>query len=77
MRKRNIQHTTPANRSVFYDLEFDEAEARVLAMRLSGAPHHQAGVGRGSYFAVKGRTGVQFLLAKDPESDQEPRRVTD
>ena len=33
MRKRNIQHTTPANRSVFYDLGFDAAEARVLAMR--------------------------------------------
>ncbi len=33
MRKRNIRHTTPANRSVFYDLGFDEAEAHVLAMR--------------------------------------------
>jgi predicted XRE-type DNA-binding protein len=33
MRKRNIQHTTPANRSVFRDLGFDEAEAHVLAMR--------------------------------------------
>jgi predicted XRE-type DNA-binding protein len=33
MRKRNIQHTTQANRSVFHDLGFDEAEARVLAMR--------------------------------------------
>jgi predicted XRE-type DNA-binding protein len=33
MRKRNIQHTTPANRSVFCDLGFDEAEAHVLAMR--------------------------------------------
>jgi predicted XRE-type DNA-binding protein len=36
MRKRNIQHTTPANRSVFYDLGFDEAEARVLAMKGRG-----------------------------------------
>ena len=26
-------HVTPARRSVFYDLGFDEAEARVLAMR--------------------------------------------
>lgn len=33
MRKRNIQHTTSANHSVFHDLGFDEAEARVLAMR--------------------------------------------
>ena len=33
MRKRNIQHTTPANRSVFCDLGFDAAEAHVLAMR--------------------------------------------
>jgi predicted XRE-type DNA-binding protein len=33
MRRRNIQHTTPANRSVFHDLGFDEAEAHVLAMR--------------------------------------------
>ena len=27
------RHTTPASRSVFYDLGFDEAEARVLEMR--------------------------------------------
>ena len=27
------RHVTPANRSVFYDLGFDEAEARVLEMR--------------------------------------------
>jgi predicted XRE-type DNA-binding protein len=33
MRKRNVGHTTPANRSVFRDLGFDEAEARVLEMR--------------------------------------------
>jgi predicted XRE-type DNA-binding protein len=33
MRKDNIRHTTPANRSVFRDLGFDEAEARVLEMR--------------------------------------------
>jgi len=33
MRKRKVQHTTPSNRSVFFDLGFDEAEARVLAMR--------------------------------------------
>jgi hypothetical protein len=33
MRKRDIQHTTPASRSVFYDLGIDRAEARVLAMR--------------------------------------------
>jgi len=33
MRKRDIQHTTPANRSVFYDLGIDQAEARVLAVR--------------------------------------------
>ena len=33
MRKRDIQHTTPANRNVFYDLGFDQAEARGLAMR--------------------------------------------
>jgi predicted XRE-type DNA-binding protein len=38
MRKRNSQehkrsHVTPAGRSVFYDLGFDEAEARVLEMR--------------------------------------------
>jgi phage-related protein/predicted XRE-type DNA-binding protein len=28
-----VTHTTPGNRSVFYDLGFDEAEARVLEMR--------------------------------------------
>jgi hypothetical protein len=33
MRKRDIEHTTPANRNVFYDLGFDKVEARVLAMR--------------------------------------------
>jgi len=33
MRKRNVGHTTPVNRSVFRDLGFDEAEARVLEMR--------------------------------------------
>ena len=33
MRKRDIQHTTPANRNVFYDLGFDQAEARGLAKR--------------------------------------------
>jgi hypothetical protein len=33
MRKRNIQHMTPVISSVFYNLGFDEAEARVLAMR--------------------------------------------
>ena len=27
------RHVTPANRSVFHDLGFDEAEARVLEMR--------------------------------------------
>ena len=27
------RHVTPAGRSVFYDLGFDEAEARVLEMR--------------------------------------------
>lgn len=27
------RHVTPADRSVFYDLGFDEAEARVLEMR--------------------------------------------
>ena len=27
------RHITPANRSVFYDLGFDEAEARVLEIR--------------------------------------------
>jgi predicted XRE-type DNA-binding protein len=31
--KSAIRHTTPANRSVFRDLGFDEAEARVLEMR--------------------------------------------
>lgn len=33
MRKRAIQHTIPASRSVFQNLGFDDAEARVLAMR--------------------------------------------
>ena len=33
MRKKAVRHTTPANRSVFLDLGFDEAEARVLQMR--------------------------------------------
>ena len=33
MSKSAIRHTTPANRSVFRDLGFDEAEARVLEMR--------------------------------------------
>jgi predicted XRE-type DNA-binding protein len=33
MRKDGVRHTTPANRSVFRDLGFDEAEARVLEMR--------------------------------------------
>lgn len=33
MRKRSVGHTTPASRSVFRDLGFDEAEARVLEMR--------------------------------------------
>ncbi|MFN0039338.1 MAG: helix-turn-helix domain-containing protein [Burkholderiales bacterium] len=28
-----ITHTTPGTKSVFYDLGFDEAEARVLEMR--------------------------------------------
>lgn len=28
-----VRHVTPASRSVFYDLGFDEAEARVLEMR--------------------------------------------
>jgi predicted XRE-type DNA-binding protein len=33
MRKQGVRHTTPAGRSVFRDLGFDEAEARVLEMR--------------------------------------------
>ncbi len=33
MRKRSVGHATPANRSVFRDLGFDDAEARVLEMR--------------------------------------------
>ena len=39
MKKKRIhdehgpRHVTPAGRSVFYDLGFDEAEARVLEMR--------------------------------------------
>jgi len=36
MKKRSEhgpRHITPASRSVFYDLGFDEAEARVLEMR--------------------------------------------
>ena len=33
MRKSVIRHTTPAHRSVFRDLGFDEAEAKVLEMR--------------------------------------------
>ena len=33
MRKKVIRHTTPANRSVFRDLGFDDAEAKVLEMR--------------------------------------------
>jgi len=33
VRKSAIRHTTPASRSVFRDLGFDEAEARVLEMR--------------------------------------------
>src|SRR5512137_256193 len=33
MRKKAIRHTTPANRSVFLDLGFDDAEAQVLQMR--------------------------------------------
>ena len=33
MRKSAIRHTTPSNRSVFRDLGFDEAEAKVLEMR--------------------------------------------
>jgi predicted XRE-type DNA-binding protein len=31
--ERGPRHVTPANRSVFYDLGLDEAEARVLEMR--------------------------------------------
>lgn len=33
MRRNAIRHTTRANRSVFRDLGFDEAEAKVLEMR--------------------------------------------
>lgn len=33
MRKKGIGHTTPADRSVFLDLGFDDAEAQVLQMR--------------------------------------------
>ncbi len=33
MRRNAIRHTTPANRSVFRDLGFDDAEAKVLGMR--------------------------------------------
>jgi predicted XRE-type DNA-binding protein len=33
VRKNMTRHTTPANRSVFRDLGFDEAEAKVLEMR--------------------------------------------
>ncbi len=33
MRKKVIRHTTPGNRSVFRDLGFDDAEAKVLEMR--------------------------------------------
>jgi len=57
MRKRNIQHTTPANRSVFYDLGFDEAEARVLAMRadlMAALREH-----------IKGRGWTQSKAAKE------------
>jgi predicted XRE-type DNA-binding protein len=32
-RKSAIRHSTPTNRSVFRDLGFDEAEAKVLEMR--------------------------------------------
>jgi predicted XRE-type DNA-binding protein len=31
--EHGARHVTPAGRSVFYDLGFDEAEARVLEMR--------------------------------------------
>ena len=54
MRKRKIQHTTPANRSVFYDLGFDEAEARVLAMR---PRRHAVGIGFSSGFATYFKVG--------------------
>ena len=57
MRKRNIQHTTPANRSVFYDLGFDAAEARVLAMRadlMAALREH-----------IKGRGWTQSKAAKE------------
>jgi predicted XRE-type DNA-binding protein len=68
VRKRNIQHTTPANRSVFYDLGFDEAEARVLAMRadlMAALRQH-----------IKGRGWTQSKAAKElgitqPRSIQE------
>ena len=30
---QGVRHTTPPGRSVFYDLGFDDAEARVLEMR--------------------------------------------
>jgi predicted XRE-type DNA-binding protein len=33
VRTNKIRHTTPPSRSVFRDLGFDEAEARVLEMR--------------------------------------------
>ena len=31
--EHGLRHSTPASRSVFHDLGFDEAEARVLEMR--------------------------------------------
>jgi predicted XRE-type DNA-binding protein len=31
--EHGLRHITPASRSVFYELGFDEAEARVLEMR--------------------------------------------
>jgi hypothetical protein len=40
-----IRHTTPANRGVFRDLGFDEAEAKVLEMRATdnhARPHKRA-----------------------------------
>lgn len=33
MSRNAVRHTTPASRSVFRDLGFDEAEAKVLEMR--------------------------------------------
>jgi len=57
VRKRNIQHTTPANRSVLYDLGFDEAEARILAMRadlMAALRQH-----------IKGRGWTQSKAAKE------------